>query len=54
MSVVRLLKPMLPALARSGARRRSLLLSFMPVGDRASIEACRAVRNVRSEVFISS
>ncbi|PDT57306.1 phytanoyl-CoA dioxygenase [Bradyrhizobium diazoefficiens] len=39
---------------RSGARRRSLLLSFMPVGDRASIEACRAVRNVRSEVFISS
>ncbi|MHC2537840.1 hypothetical protein [Bradyrhizobium diazoefficiens] len=57
MSVVRLLKPMLPALARSGARRRSLLLSFMPVGDRASIEACRAVRNVRmdtSEVFIPS
>ncbi|MBP1091105.1 phytanoyl-CoA dioxygenase family protein [Bradyrhizobium diazoefficiens] len=42
---------------RSGARRRSLLLSFMPVGDRASIEACRAVRNVRmdtSEVFIPS
>jgi hypothetical protein len=40
---------------RSGARRRSLLLSFMPEPNRATIDACRAVRNVRmdtSEVFI--
>jgi ectoine hydroxylase-related dioxygenase (phytanoyl-CoA dioxygenase family) len=40
---------------RSGARRRSLLLSFMPERNRASQDACRAVRNVRmdtSEVFI--
>lgn len=39
---------------RSGARRRSLLLSFKPERDRAAEEACRAVRNVRmdrSEVF---
>jgi hypothetical protein len=40
---------------RSGARRRSLLLSFMPECHRASQDACRAVRNVRmdtSEVFV--
>ncbi|WP_441237539.1 phytanoyl-CoA dioxygenase family protein [Bradyrhizobium sp. 930_D9_N1_4] len=40
---------------RSGARRRSLLLSFMPEGHRATMEACRTIRNVRmdtSEVFI--
>lgn len=40
---------------RSGARRRSLLLSFMEEGNRATIEACRAIRNVRmdtSETFI--
>ena len=40
---------------RSGARRRSLLLSFMPERNRARQDACRAVRNVRmdtSEVFI--
>ncbi|KRA64389.1 phytanoyl-CoA dioxygenase [Caulobacter sp. Root656] len=40
---------------RSGARRRSLLLSFKPERDRADEEACRAVRNVRmdrSEVFV--
>ncbi|HWW26160.1 MAG TPA: phytanoyl-CoA dioxygenase family protein, partial [Caulobacter sp.] len=40
---------------RSGARRRSLLLSFKPERDRANEEACRAVRNVRmarSEVFV--
>jgi len=39
----------------SGARRRSLLLSFMQEGDRAAIEACRAIRNVRmatGEVFV--
>lgn len=39
----------------SGARRRSLLLSFMQEGNRASMEACRAIRNVRmdtGEVFI--
>jgi hypothetical protein len=40
---------------RSGARRRSLLLSFKPERDRASEDACRAVRNVRmdtTEVFV--
>ncbi len=40
---------------RSGARRRSLLLSFKPERDRADEEACRAIRNVRmdrSEVFV--
>ena len=40
---------------RSGARRRSLLLGFMPEHNRVSQNACRAVRNVRmdtSEVFI--
>jgi hypothetical protein len=40
---------------RSGARRRSLLLSFTPERDRAAQDACRAVRNVRmdtSEVFV--
>ncbi len=38
----------------SGARRRSLLLNFLPEGDRAADDAYRAVRNVRmdnSEVF---
>ena len=30
---------------RSGARRRSLLLSFMPERNRASQDACRAVRS---------
>ncbi|KQY28109.1 phytanoyl-CoA dioxygenase [Caulobacter sp. Root1455] len=40
---------------RSGARRRSLLLSFKPERDRAAEDACRAVRNVRMdtrEVFV--
>lgn len=40
---------------RSGARRRSLLLSFMQERHRASEESCRAIRNVRmdtSEVFV--
>ncbi|MDH2355986.1 phytanoyl-CoA dioxygenase family protein [Bradyrhizobium sp. SSUT112] len=40
---------------RSGARRRSLLLSFMPERNRETMDACRAVRNVRmdtSEVFV--
>ena len=40
---------------RSGARRRSLLLSFKPERDRAGEDACRAVRNVRMdtrEVFV--
>ena len=40
---------------RSGARRRSLLLSFKPERDRAGDDASRAVRNVRmaaSEVFV--
>ncbi|MGY8706381.1 phytanoyl-CoA dioxygenase family protein [Bradyrhizobium sp. 18BD] len=39
----------------SGARRRSLLLSFMQEGNRAAFEACRTIRNVRmdtSEVFV--
>ena len=39
---------------RSGERRRSLLVSFKPEGDRASQDACRAVRDVRmdtGEVF---
>lgn len=39
---------------RSGARRRSLLLSFKPVRSRADEDACRAIRNVRmdtGEVF---
>jgi len=39
---------------RSGARRRSLLLNFMPERHRAAEEASRAVRNVRmdtSETF---
>lgn len=34
---------------RSGARRRSLLLSFMPERDRAAQDACRAARNVRMD-----
>ena len=34
---------------RSGARRRSLLLNFMLASDRATMEACRAVRNVRMD-----
>ena len=34
---------------RSGARRRSLLLSFKPERDRASEDACRAVRDVRMD-----
>ena len=41
---------------RSGARRRSLLLSFMPESARAEQDACRAVRDVRmdnSEVFLA-
>jgi hypothetical protein len=40
---------------RSGARRRSLLLSFAPERDRAVNDACRVVRNVRmdnSEMFV--
>ena len=40
---------------RSGARRRSLLLSFMPEHMREMQDTCRAVRNVRmdtSEMFI--
>jgi hypothetical protein len=40
---------------RSGARRRSLLLSFMPEHNRAGQDASRAVRDVRmdtSEVFV--
>ncbi len=40
---------------RSGARRRSLLLSFTPERNRASEDACRAVRDVRmdtSEAFV--
>ncbi|WP_202804592.1 phytanoyl-CoA dioxygenase family protein [Sphingomonas sp. PR090111-T3T-6A] len=40
---------------RSGARRRSLLLSFVPECDRSINDACRALRNVRmdtSEVFV--
>jgi ectoine hydroxylase-related dioxygenase (phytanoyl-CoA dioxygenase family) len=39
----------------SGARRRSLLLTFKPERDRADEDACRAVRNVRmdtGEVFV--
>lgn len=32
---------------RSGARRRSLLLSFKPEADRAGADASRAIRNVR-------
>jgi len=39
---------------RSGARRRSLLLSFMPLAHRAAMDASRAIRNVRmdtGEVF---
>ena len=39
---------------RSGARRRSLLLSFMQESNRALMEGSRAIRNVRmdtSEVF---
>lgn len=34
---------------RSGARRRSLLLSFIPERHRASQDACRALRNVRMD-----
>ncbi|MFZ0269823.1 phytanoyl-CoA dioxygenase family protein [Caulobacter sp.] len=34
---------------RSGARRRSLLLSFMRERDRAAQDACRAARNVRMD-----
>ena len=40
---------------RSGARRRSLLLGFMPEAERAGQDACRAVRGVRmdtGEVFL--
>lgn len=40
---------------RSGARRRSLLLNFTEDSNRAAMEACRAIRNVRmdtSEVFV--
>ena len=40
---------------RSGARRRSLLLSFKPEHNRAAEDACRAVRGIRmdnSEVFV--
>lgn len=40
---------------RSGERRRSLLVSFMPEADRAGQDASRALRNVRmdnSEVFV--
>jgi hypothetical protein len=40
---------------RSGARRRSLLLSFTPERNRASEDATRAVRDIRmdtSEVFV--
>jgi len=40
---------------RSGARRRSLLLNFVPEHERAAKDACRAVRHVRmdtSEVFV--
>lgn len=40
---------------RSGARRRSLLLSFLPERHRARDDACKAARNVRMdtrEVFI--
>jgi ectoine hydroxylase-related dioxygenase (phytanoyl-CoA dioxygenase family) len=39
---------------RSGARRRSLLLSFVPERNRASEDATRAVRDIRmdtSETF---
>ncbi|TYL89722.1 phytanoyl-CoA dioxygenase [Bradyrhizobium rifense] len=42
-------------LNRTGARRRSLLLSFMPERMREAQESCRALRNVRmdtSEVFV--
>ncbi|CAN7276807.1 phytanoyl-CoA dioxygenase family protein [Caulobacter sp. LjRoot300] len=34
---------------RSGARRRSLLLSFKPARSRADEDACRAIRNVRMD-----
>jgi hypothetical protein len=40
---------------RSGARRRSLLLNFTEDSNRAAMEACRAIRNVRmdtGEVFV--
>jgi hypothetical protein len=40
---------------RSGARRRSLLLSFVPERERAGQDATRAIRNVRmdnGEVFV--
>jgi ectoine hydroxylase-related dioxygenase (phytanoyl-CoA dioxygenase family) len=40
---------------RSGARRRSLLLSFVEERNRATMEACRAIRNVRmdtGEMFV--
>lgn len=40
---------------RSGARRRSLLLSFMPERMREAQDACRAIRSVRmdtAEVFL--
>jgi hypothetical protein len=42
-------------LNRSGARRRSLLVSFMPERNRADEDACRAIRDVRmdtSEMFV--
>jgi hypothetical protein len=41
---------------RSGARRRSLLLSFIGEHERANQDACRAIRNVRmdtSELFVA-
>jgi hypothetical protein len=37
--------------ACGGARRRSLLLSFMPERMRAAQESCRALRNVRMDTF---
>jgi hypothetical protein len=42
-------------LNRSGARRRSLLVSFMPERNRVDEDACRAIRDVRmdtSEMFV--
>jgi hypothetical protein len=36
-------------LNRSGARRRSLLVSFMPERNRANEDACRAIRDVRMD-----
>ncbi|MGX4770319.1 hypothetical protein ACWAUC_11010 [Bradyrhizobium guangdongense] len=45
----------LDALNRSGARRRSLLLSFVQERHRPTQDACRAIRDVRmdtSELFV--